>query len=311
MISCYSLYGSHLHLNNDACLTAVGNEVKVAESADAAASIWYYGPEGLVSYAKGLYLDCNARGFASVGASYKAAIEPNSYYEGKYTIQTNSRYCYHRDSNGTIDRGSGYNNDEGYAWIVEDVTVLPVTVSELGLATLYSPVALNVPEGVKVYAATKNVPNGTIHFDEVEGVKAETGILVEATPGTYGFAIADNEADYTSDLVGSVGTVAKSSIAATVYTLQSGPVFKLFTGENLTGFRSHIETPEGAGVKAFDIIFGDATGIRELDNLTIGQSDNYTNRQSFYDLQGRKMSNNQIAKLPHGIYIHNGKKILR
>lgn len=279
---------------SDACLAVVDGVVKVAET-DEASSIWYYGAEGLVAYSKGLYLDCNARGFASVGTSYKAAIEPNTYYEGKYTIQTNNRYCYHRDSNGTIDRGSGYNNDEGYAWIVEEVTALPVTVSELGLATLYSPVDLSAPEGVKVYAATKN--ETSIHFDEVEAVKAETGVLVEAAPGTYDFIIAENETDYTSDLVGSVGTVTRSSIPATVYTLQSGPAFKQYTGENVTGFRSHIET-ESAGVKAFDIIFDDATGI--------ASSLAETEEGTIFNVAGQR-----LQKVQKGINIINGKKILR
>ena len=281
---------------SDACLAVVDGVVKVAE-ADEASTIWYYGTEGLVAYSKGLYLDCNARGFASVGTSYKAAIEPNSYFEGKYTIQTNNRYCYHRDSNGTIDRGNGYNNDEGYAWIVEEVTSLPVTIGNLGLATLYSPVGLTAPDGVKVYAATQH--ETYIHFDEVEAVKAGTGVLVEAEPGTYAFTIASNEADYSSALVGSVATITTSSISATVYTLQSGPAFMQYTGENVTGFRSHIEA-ESAGIKAFDIIFDDATGIvspfREKEEETA----------IYYNVAGQRLS-----KVQKGINIINHKKILR
>ena len=285
---------------SDACLAVVDGAVKVAE-ADEASTIWYYGSEGLVAYSMGLYLDCNARGFASVGTSYKAAIAPNSYYDGKYTIQTNSRYCYHRDSNGTIDRGSGYNNDEGYAWIVEDVTTLPVTVKSLGLATFYSPVSLTIPEGLKVYAATKNEAYSSIHFDEVDAVKAGTGVLVEAEPGTYDFVIAGNEAEYTSDLVGNVATVATSSIAATVYTLQSGPTFKQYTGTNVTGFRGHIET-EAAGIKAFDVIFDDATSI---ESATLNDKGQMTN-ECIYNLAGQR-----LMKPLKGISIINGKKILK
>lgn len=284
---------------SDACLAVVGSEVKVAETDDIS-TIWYYDTDGLVAYIKGLYLDCNAKGFASVGTSYKAEIQPNSYYEGKYTIQTNNRYCYHRDSNGTIDRGSGYNNDEGYAWIVEEVTSLPVTVSSLCLATLYSPMGLTAPEGVKVYAATKNESSGTIHFDEVEAVKAGTGVLVEAEAGTYNFTIVSNESDYTSDLVGSVATVSRTSVAATIYTLQSGPVFKQYTGENVTGFRSHIETEASSSVKAFDVIFDDATGLNavNVEEIMINGP--------IYNLAGQR-----ISKAQKGINIVNDKKILK
>ena len=282
---------------SEAYLAVVSGEVKVA-AADEASTLWFYSSDGLVSYTTGQYLDGNAKGLAPVGTNYKAAIEPNSYYEGKYTIQTNSRYTYHRDSNGTIDRGSGYNNDQGYAWIVEDVTSVPVTVQSLGLATLYSPVGLTAPAEVKLYAATLN--DTYIHFDEVEAVKAGAGVLVEAAEGTYDFTVESNEADYTSDLVGSVATKARTSIAANVYTLQSGPAFKPYTGENVTGFRSHIE--ESSSVKAFNIIFGDdETGISDLNSQW-----SMVNGQSIYNLAGQRMN-----KMQKGVNIINGKKILK
>ena len=285
---------------SEAYLAVVSGEVKVA-AADEASTLWFYGNDGLVSYTTGQYLDGNAKGLAPVGTNYKAAIEPNSYYTGKYTIQTNSRFTYHRDSNGTIDRGNGYNNDEGYAWIVEDVTTVPVAVKSLGLATFYSPVALTAPAGVKLYAATLN--DTYIHFDEVEAVKAGTGVLVEAAEGTYDFTVESNDADYASDLVGSVATKARTSIAATVYTLQSGPAFKQYTGENVTGFRSHIETPVSAGVKAFDIIFGDdETAIKDLKDL----KDLKDSNDLIYNLAGQRLN-----KVQKGVNIINGKKTLK
>ena len=281
---------------SEAYMAVVSGEVKVA-AADEASTLWYYSNDGLVSYTTGQCLDGNAKGLAPVGTSYKAAIEPNSYHDGKYTILTNSRYTYHRDSNGTIDRGSGYNNDEGYAWIVEDVTTVPVTVSSLGLATFYSPVALTIPTGVKAHAATKN--DTYVHFDEVEAVKAGTGVLVEAEAGTYNFTIENNEANYTSDLVGSEMTKARTSITATVYTLQSGPAFKQYTGENLTGFRSHIEAEQSSDVKAFDVIFGDdGTGLKDLKDSK--------DLKEVYNLAGQR-----LLKVQKGVNIINGKKILR
>ena len=132
----------------------------------------------------------------------------------------------------------------------------------------------------------------------MEAVKAGTGVLIEAEAGTYDFTIADNEADYTSDLVGNVATVATSSIAANVYTLQSGPAFRQFTGENVTGFRSHIET-ESSGIESFDIIFDDATGINIIDNgkLTIDNA-------AIYNLAGQR-----LMKAQKGVNIIKGKKI--
>ena len=276
-----------------------GTSPVTTTTATDATTIWYYGTEGLVSYSTGQYLNGATKDLAPVGTSYKAAIEPSSYHEGKYTVKTNGYYSYDKDSNNTLDRGSSLNNNVRYAWTIEEVTELPVTVGDLGLATFFSPVDLTVPAGVKVYAATKN--DTYVHFDEVGAVEAGTGVLVEAEAGTYDFTVAHNDADYASDLVGSVGTVARTSIAANVYTLQSGPAFKLFTGENVFGFRSHIEAPASADVKAFDIIFDDATGISDMSDL----SDQSDLSDIIYNLAGQRLS-----KVQKGVNIVKGKKVL-
>ena len=277
--------------------TTAENSLSTTDALDAT-TIWYYSNEGLVSYSTGLYLDGNAKGMAPVGTSYKAAIDPSTYYEGKYTIKTNNRYSYDKETNHTIDRGSTLNNDVRYAWTVEEVTELPVTVSSLGLATFYSPVGLTVPSGVKAYAAILN--DTYIRFDEVEAVKAETGVLVEAEAGTYNFTIAGNEANYTSALVGNVATVARTSIAANVYTLQSGPAFKQYTGENVTGFRSHIET-EISSVKAFDVIFDDDETSIQNPKFKIQNE-----KAAIFNLAGQR-----LMKAQKGVNIINGKKILK
>ena len=281
-----------------AYLTASGTTPLTTTTATDASTIWYYSTEGLISYSTGLSLNGSTKALSTVGTSYKAAIEPNTHHEGKYAIKSNGYYTYDKDSNNTIDRGSSYNNDVRYAWDVEDVSVLPVTISELGLATLYSPVGLTAPEGVKLYAATKNEAYSSIHFDEVEAVKAGTGVLVEGTAGTYDFTVELNETDYESDLLGSERTLQASSVAATVYTLQSGPAFKKYTGENLTGFRSHIEAEEGAGVKAFDVLFTDPTGIDNLEETK-------TPDGAIYNLAGQR-----LQKVRRGVNIVGGKKMV-
>ncbi len=283
-----------------------GTSPVTTTTATDATTIWYYGTEGLVSYSTGRYLDGSTKDLAAVGTSYTAAIEASTYHEGKYTVKTNGYYSYDKDSDNTLDRGSSLNNNERYAWTVEEVTELPVTVSNLGLATFYSPVDLTVPTDVKAYAATLN--DTYIHFDEVEAVKAGTGVLIEAEAGTYNFTIDSNEADYESDLVGSVATVTRASISANVYTLQSGPAFKLFDGTNVTGFRSHIETPASAGVKAFDIIFGDdETSINEEFRMKDEESET-----TIYNLAGQRIQKMQkgINIVKQGSAKANGKKVL-
>jgi len=267
-----------------------------------ATTIWFYSTDGLVSYSTGLFLDGGNKSVAPVGTSYKATIAPSTYYEGKYTLFTNGRYSYDRETNHTIDRGSILNNDIRYAWTVEEVRELPVTVGELGMTAFYSPVDLFAVDGVKVYAATKG--ETSVRFGQVDAVKGGTGVLVKAEPGTYPFFVEENDAEYVSDLVGNVATVAKSSIGTAVYTLQDGPAFKLYTGENLTGFSSHIEAK--TNIEAFGIVIGDnGTGIGE--NGEFG-TDSKEPRTAIYDLSGRQIVNCQLSR---GIYIVNGKKIVK
>ena len=284
-----------------AYLAAGEGTLKTSNTANAA-TIWYWAPEGLVSYSTGQCLDCAGKALAPVGTGYAAAITSNAYYEGTYCIRTNGFYCYSATAGAAIDRGTTLSNQQGYAWEVEDVTALPVNVTSTGLLSLYSPVGLSLPEGVKAYAATKDEAEGDIRFDKVESVKAGTGVLIKAERGAYSFTVADNEAEYVSDLIGSVLTTKKSSIAANVYTLQSGPAYKLFKGTNLNGFRSHIES-EATDIEAFTITLNDETGIRET-----GIQSSASTGQPAYDLSGRKAPD---GKARHGITVTQGHKVLR
>ena len=46
-----------------------------------------------------------------------------------------------------VDAGGNIATNNGYDWIIEEVTTLPVTVTEAGYATLFAPVEVTVPEG--------------------------------------------------------------------------------------------------------------------------------------------------------------------
>ena len=65
------------------------------------------------------------------------------------------------------------------------------------------------------------------------------------------------------------------------------------------------------GIKAFKLNFGDGetTGVEEIVN---GKSSNSKSDDAWYDLQGRRMKNEGMKneKLTHGLYIHNGKKVI-
>ncbi len=92
------------------------------------------------------------------------------------------------------------------------------------------------------------------------------------------------------------------------------------SGENMTSFnvnacRAYFELLNGltagdpiSGVRSFSLNFdGDPTGITTT-NYT-----NFTNSEdTWYDLQGRRIANGKLSngKLPKGLYIHNGRKVV-
>ena len=92
------------------------------------------------------------------------------------------------------------------------------------------------------------------------------------------------------------------------------------SGENMTSFnvnacRAYFELLNGltagdpiSGVRSFRLNFdGDPTGITTT-NYT-----NFTNSEdTWYDLQGRRIANGKLSngKLPKGLYIHNGRKVV-
>ena len=84
--------------------------------------------------------------------------------------------------------------------------------------------------------------------------------------------------------------------------MQVGPTFKLYIGTNVTGFRSHIETEAGSEVKAFDVIFDDATGLSDMSD----RSDLSDQSEAIYNLAGQR-----LQKMQKGVNIVNGKKIVK
>ena len=70
---------------------------------------------------------------------------------------------------------------------------------------------------------------------------------------------------------------------------------------NIAANKAWIQLPKNSNARKLNIVFGDATGIGQLDNLTISRLDNW------YDLSGRKLQGRPTEK---GVYIRNGKKVV-
>ena len=288
------------------------------EGNDLPATIFYLGENNtMLSYSVGQYLDCKEKNLSAVGtskagefAAARSGAKPN-------TVMYMNNGCWtfgNRDNEVSIDKGSNKPgaNEEGYDWTLEEIETLPVTITAAGYATLYAPVALEIPGGVKVYTAVKDDDSAYLNLQLVEtgSIPANTGVILEADPGTYYFTVTDDDGvpalGTTNELTGAYPKSVKKQDRK-VYTLQNGAYgvgFYLFKGENaqgattyINGFRSWLELSSDAPAMSFRFKFGETTDIESLVTLQ--------NAKAIYDLSGRRVEN-----MDKGIYIVNGKKIV-
>lgn len=270
-------------------------------------SIYCYSGGQLISYTKGLTI--NDRRFNEVGVNSEVTFSKASEKVlGTYNIKVgNNNHIF--GAGDKLDSGSGTPDARaGYRWWVEEVTTIPVTVSSVGVATLYTPVALVIPDNVNVYTAVQDKDdNGAyLKLQLVEKfIPANTGVILEAKAGTYNFNVTDEAVEeFSSEENVLTGKCETSNMRTDVkvYTLQKPTDkdlgFYLFKGTKpITGFRSWLELDTNSPVQSFRFKFGTTTDIESLVTLQ--------NAKAIYDLSGRRVEN-----MDKGIYIVNGKKIV-
>ena len=290
-----------------------------------ASSIFYYDGK-LLSYANGMYL-ANADGFLNygetVGEGAEIAFEASKEF-GKLQIKFGDNRYFHSNGEGQSNAGgnAGMTADGNYRFTLEEVTWLPVAMNAtVGYATLYSPVQLALSyDRVKAYTAARE--GNVLTLVEQTVVPANTGVILELQEGKEGDVqngyVFLQVQDATVEVEGNalVGSFAKSvkNEEAKVYTLQKPAEkevgFYLFKGQNaqgettyINGFRAWVEVAEGEEAPAmFTLGRGgeedeDTTGIDQLIN---------NGEVVIYDLSGRR-----VEKMEKGIYIVNGKKVIK
>ena len=276
-----------------------------------AASIWYYDGTSLISYTKGVCIaeTGNTRGLQAIGATQQVTFSACDRATGKYFVKVPD---YIHANTADTEHFSDHCPNDGnrcaqHCLILEDVTELPVTVTAVGYATFFAPVAVTVPAGVTAHTVTINGEWATLTAIEGGVIPANTGVVLVAGEGSHNFAITTTDATATSALV---GTTAATYIAADAYVLSNGANGVGFYGAILnqqgnTAFlnnshKAYLPMTDGVNAASYSFRFEEGTtGISEVK----GENGNV---KTIYDLTGRRVE----AITAPGIYIVNGKKVL-
>ena len=298
-----SILGANAYLKS----VEPGNRMTVTTTADKETIFCLDAAGQLVSYTKGVAIN-NVRELGTVGVTgntfaFVKALNGNF---GQFSIKCNdggsynNNYLYSTGVDGTnADRNtlsSSFYNQNSFT--VEPVESLPVTISSAGYATLYSPVALTIPNDVTAYVATDR--GNYLHLEAIgDGViPAETGVILKGEEGTYNFAITTGgTAD--SELTGTIAAIAKPAAAYYLSNGDSGIGFyKEGSATTLAGFKAYLDgSTSTKGFLAFN--FGDAVAIKAVSDALQSET------QTIYNLAGQR-----VNKLQRGVNIVNGRKVI-
>ena len=205
--------------------------------------------------------------------------------------------------------------DEGSSiFLTEPGMEFDVEVSDAGYATYYSAYRLAIPDGVEAYVVS-DVANKYAVLTKVEGnvLPEYTAVILKAEAGEYTFGAS----------VAETPTIASNKLKGTLVDTPVKNAYILANGDDGVGFYkalhdvdvnggTNAETnfinhankaylpvdavPAGARFLNFD--FGTETGIGEVET----EGENVV----IYDLSGRR-----VQKAQKGLYIVNGKKVIK
>lgn len=297
--------GGHLALNAEAGVNSI---------------MYLDGSNNLVSYALGVYLnkynDPEAKG--AEGSAW--VITENAEVVGAYTLdnpadtQGGPQY-FLSDWTGGVTYG---NDDANAAWMLEEVTAIPVTISAAGYATFYAPVALALPEGLTAYEVTAQGEESVSLTPVNDIIPAYNGVVLQGEANTtYNLTIPEYVPVAGSEnlLEGSVAaTFVESPAYVLGYVGEEGSkevgfytATKNFNDANEkveeggvkwlnNGFKAYL--PKTGAAQALRFNFGGTTAIESVVNGINANA-------AIYDLSGRR-----VEKATKGIYIVNGKKMI-
>lgn len=196
---------------------------------------------------------------------------------------------------------------------------IPITSAKA--ATLYTPIALEIPEGVtaKYVKAGDNIGStGTLWYTKLNGViPANTAVVLIGERATYTFTVTKEAGEqvegnvlfgYAENTPVTESEHTATGSDGTVYALankENGVAFYHYVGANYLAGKAYLDVKElspGTGVRLFNIFDEETeTGIVETVN-----GNAQTGNEEIYDLTGRR-----VREARNGLYIVNGQRVIR
>jgi hypothetical protein len=199
-------------------------------------------------------------------------------------------------------------NAEASLWYIQPVDSFSVTIPEAGYATLCVPFAVQLPEGIKAYAALGRVEvDGAecIRIQEIEGaVPAELPVILNAEAGSYTLEIASAEdatavEEASEELKGVLKQASLSNSGRKIYTLTEDKFVRATkTSLTIPANTAYFQSESSTGRLPFTMFEGVPVGIEGVTAEGISTD-------ALYDLSGKR-----VQKPTTGIYVtSSGQKV--
>ena len=191
-----------------------------------------------------------------------------------------------------------------------------ISDSEHKIGTFYANDPVNIPEGVKAYAAieepTMENGEGVLKMTEIEDIiPAHTGVVIRAEKGDYSFTQASTNGTVVNGnmLVGYAGPAEYKEVSLaegyTTYVLavenKKAGFYKKEAGFKVYNHKAYLNVPKvGDSAPALTIRF-EGDGSTEIEKSEIRNQKS----EMIYDLMGRRVENPT-----KGVYIVGGRKVV-
>ena len=273
-------------------------------AADDVTTIWLYDGEHLLNYATGLYTVSAGPADAGADGGDEVTFSEATNGKGMYWIKPSSaNYWY--GGTPTLDRWSTPATNENTRFQLEEVTELPITLTEVNgkyYATFSSPVAISSIEGATTHKI--EIDDDKAKYSEYgeTGLPANMGILLIGETAEATAYIGDCEATAETGMTAQIPSIVDGG---SLYFLGLGDsseklgFYPLASGVSSGGFKACIDS-SASGKESFELVdANDITGVEAIEN---GET---TDDGAVYNLQGQR-----VTKATKGVFIQNGRKVI-